>query len=239
MLLPTLARARMSADSAACRSNVRQMTLALRMYVEDGGVYPGVGHISYGGAWFLQLEPYLGGKWPDGNSPAAGVFACPSYNRLSGKYSEGYDSIVGSGRGAYAYNFSETYWGIPNHQCRGLGGYTGSESGKGRPLKDSQVVKPSEMIAVTDSILEAYPPTYSTFSAGYVFASHAALSEPLFMGLSDKRSLDAGRRLYARRHGGKFTTLFCDGHVEALKTDSLFETRFAEVRRRWHFDNQP
>jgi prepilin-type N-terminal cleavage/methylation domain-containing protein len=45
LLWPALARARMAADSAACRSNLRQMGLGLRMYLEDGGVYPGVGSI--------------------------------------------------------------------------------------------------------------------------------------------------------------------------------------------------
>ena len=47
MLLPALARAKMAAHSAACRSNARQIGLGLRMYVEDGGVYPGVGTATY------------------------------------------------------------------------------------------------------------------------------------------------------------------------------------------------
>lgn len=239
MLLPALARARMSADGAACRNNLRQMGIALRLYLEDGSVYPGVGRTTWAGPWFMQLEPYLGDRWPTNDNPAAGVFACPGYNRISGRYGEGYDTVVSSGRGAYGYNFSETFWGIPNRQCRGLGGYTGNDSGKGRPLKDSQVIRPAEMIAVTDSVVEAQSPNYTSFSPGYPLASYAALSEPLFMGISDKRSLEAGRRFYARRHKDRFTTLFCDGHVEARKVDELFNQFRADVRQRWHFDHKP
>lgn len=238
MLLPALARAKMSADAAACRNNLRQVGIALRLYLEEGSVYPGVGRTSHASPWFMQLEPYLGDKWPKEDSPATGVFACPGYNRISGRYRGGYETVVNSGAGAYGYNFSETYWGIPDRQCRGLGGYTSNESGKGRPLKESQVIRPTEMIAVTDSVVEAYAPTYNSFSPGYPLASYAALSEPLFMGLSDKRSLEAGRRFYARRHKDRFTTLFCDGHVEARKVEELFNQSRPEVRQRWHFDHK-
>jgi len=40
LLLPTLARAKSSAASAACRSNLHQLGLALSMYAEDQTVYP-------------------------------------------------------------------------------------------------------------------------------------------------------------------------------------------------------
>jgi prepilin-type N-terminal cleavage/methylation domain-containing protein/prepilin-type processing-associated H-X9-DG protein len=239
MLLPALSRARVSADGAACRNNLRQMGIALRLYLEDGSVYPGVGRITYAGPWFMQIEPYLGDRWPTNDNPASGVFACPGYNRISGRYYGGYDTIPDSGRGAYGYNFSETFWGIPDRQCRGLGGYTVNESGRGRPLKDSQVIRPTEMIAVTDAVVEAHAPNYNSFSPGYPLASYAALSEPLFMGISDKRSLDGGRKFYARRHKDRFTTLYCDGHVETRKVEELFNQFRADVRQRWHFDNKP
>ena len=240
LLLPALTRARMNADGAACRSNERQMALALHLYLADGGVYPGVGSITYAPPWFAMLEPYVGDRWPDTSSTngrAAGVFTCSGYNRISGKYWSG--GTTDGGRGAYGYNFSETFWGIPEHQCRGLGGFTKAESGRGIPLKESQVAIPSDMIAVTDSILVAPAPDYKTFSPGYIFASHDALSDPLFTGRSDTRELDAGRRIYGRRHSGRFNSLFCDGHVEAIKTDDLFNTRRADVRQRWHWDHKP
>src|SRR6266571_7115543 len=41
LLLPALSRAKSSAKSAACKSNLRQQGLALIMYVDDYGKYPG------------------------------------------------------------------------------------------------------------------------------------------------------------------------------------------------------
>jgi len=86
------------------------------------------------------------------------------------------------------------------------------------------------MIAITDSILVGNAPSYSTFSPGYLFASYNAFSDPLFVGRSDTKELDAGRRVAARRHSGRFNTLFCDGHVEAIKTDGLFNAQKPDVR---------
>ena len=241
LLLPALTRARMSGDGAACRSNERQMALALHLYLADGGVYPGVGSITYAPPWYALLEPYVGDRWPDTlfstNGRTAGVFACPGYNRISGKYYGG--GATFGGAGAYGYNFSETYWGVPDHLCRGLGGFTKAESGRGIPLKESQVAIPSDTIAVTDSIVVGNGPDYKTFAPGYLFSSHDALSDPLFVGRSDTRELDAGRRIYGRRHSGRFTSLFCDGHVEAIKTDDLFSARRTDVRQRWHWDHKP
>jgi len=236
MLLPALARAKMAADTAACRSNLRQMAAGLRMYLDDGGVYPGVGRTTYGTAWNHLLEPHVGDTWPT-DDRRTGVFACPGYNRISGKY---YGSgVLWGGGGAYGYNFSETLSTIPNHQHRGLGGTTGPESDLGAPLKETQVVNPADMIAITDSILVGNAPTYNAFGAGYLFASYNAFSDPLFAGRSDTKELDAGRRFVARRHNNRFNTLFCDGHVEALKTDGLFNPLKPDVRQRWHFDHKP
>jgi prepilin-type processing-associated H-X9-DG protein len=49
----------------------------------------------------------------------------------------------------------------------------------------------------------------------------------------------AMRAVLQRRHGGKWTVLFCDGHVESLTTANLFDTRKASVRMRWNNDNLP
>jgi prepilin-type N-terminal cleavage/methylation domain-containing protein len=82
ILLPALNRAKSAADSTVCRSNLRQIDLGIRLYVQDFNVYPA------GEFWWVQLEPFLRAKWPrnlewdrthyDG-SPQS-VYACPVYN---------------------------------------------------------------------------------------------------------------------------------------------------------------
>src|SRR5205085_1197031 len=55
LLLPALGRAKSSAASAGCRSNLHQLGLALSMYVEDHKVYP---------PWYYSATPTFGdGKW--------------------------------------------------------------------------------------------------------------------------------------------------------------------------------
>ena len=39
-LLPVLTRAKVSADGIRCKNNLRQLALALQMYVTDHGVFP-------------------------------------------------------------------------------------------------------------------------------------------------------------------------------------------------------
>ena len=41
LLLPVLAKGKAAAKSAACKSNLRQLGLALNIYVNDYGKYPG------------------------------------------------------------------------------------------------------------------------------------------------------------------------------------------------------
>src|SRR6266542_4853488 len=60
LLLPALARAKASALSVKCKSNLHQIGLGLRMHVDDNGFYP---QISYTGApwagWAGPINSYL------------------------------------------------------------------------------------------------------------------------------------------------------------------------------------
>src|SRR5687767_13252783 len=78
LLLPGLARAREQGRSARCIGNVRQMTMALTLYVGDHEYYPpGRFANSTPGVlrnWYDSLTPYLM-KWTNGTT----VFKCPSF----------------------------------------------------------------------------------------------------------------------------------------------------------------
>src|SRR4051812_42582707 len=70
LLLPTLSRAKAAAFRAGCQSNLRQVGLALRLYVDDHGVYPTcyLPSVYLASAWKLSLVNYLGSP-PLGNQP--------------------------------------------------------------------------------------------------------------------------------------------------------------------------
>src|SRR5438445_50108 len=63
LLLPALARAKASAKSAACKSNLRQLGIALTVYVGDYEEYPGP--VMYeDGSTFEVLGPGTGWSGP-------------------------------------------------------------------------------------------------------------------------------------------------------------------------------
>ena len=58
LLLPALSRAKQSAYSAKCKSNLRQIGLGLIMYVGEFSAYPGWIDLRYG----PQLPPMVSGR---------------------------------------------------------------------------------------------------------------------------------------------------------------------------------
>lgn len=68
LLLPALAGAKSSAKSAACKSNLRQIALALTMYEADHQLYPGFMDgadrktLAY---WADRLQPYAQNAWEE------------------------------------------------------------------------------------------------------------------------------------------------------------------------------
>jgi prepilin-type N-terminal cleavage/methylation domain-containing protein len=99
LLLPALSQAKARGKSAVCKSNLRQLVLALHMYAEDMGGYPmsNIQHDFYTYRWAIALnrsylhQPVMpapmanagGDIW---NSYPGGVFLCPSgkWNKLRG-----------------------------------------------------------------------------------------------------------------------------------------------------------
>src|SRR5436189_772840 len=77
LLLPALAKAKASAKRAACKSNLRQLGIALTMYVGDNQKYPGpimpedggpLEPIGPGEGWSGPFNAYLPGEgWPNPN----------------------------------------------------------------------------------------------------------------------------------------------------------------------------
>jgi prepilin-type processing-associated H-X9-DG protein/prepilin-type N-terminal cleavage/methylation domain-containing protein len=75
MLLPALNKARRQANEVACASNLRQMGIAMVMYINESGYYPGARYNEYNThfvVWAPRLRKYMGG------SGTQKVFWCPA-----------------------------------------------------------------------------------------------------------------------------------------------------------------
>lgn len=212
LLLPALTHAKALASATQCKSNLKQMDLALIMYVHDHeGFYPagptGIGFFS----WEAAISPSLG-------SMASAVFQCPTHDRIShsAPYSYGYNAW-----GNYrlpSVNLIQT----------GLGG-----------AQESQVKNPADMIALGDGYLAALSASsFGSSSANPLMLDYDVLSRDsmiLITGAVTGADLNNARR----RHRGRLNMAFCDGHVEDGNVESWYFSKKDRDLRRWNRDNLP
>jgi prepilin-type N-terminal cleavage/methylation domain-containing protein len=136
MLLPALARAKEAGRSAACKSNLRQIGIALHLYLSDFQKYPlwlttGTG-THY---WDAAILPYT--------SNSRDVFRCPS-NQKAPRWT---NNVADPQQNpSYDYNMSgSSQFALPAYNpSLGLDGGT-------RYLPENQVKAPSDMIEVIDA----------------------------------------------------------------------------------------
>ena len=252
MLLPVLSRARSQADSAVCRGNLHQLTLALSMYAEQSGAYP------QGVSLTTDLRPFLGAVWPSNNyvyisgvpsylGPRYGVYACPGYNQVRGEFSKGVqERLIWHNSGAYGYNWQGVVRsGSSFTEVQGLA-FAEATAGL-RPVPTAQVVAPNDMIALGDSIFWAEGAANgrnATVPSGSVDLLRPALYDSgAYAGLMRMmQGLPADDPLVqtmGRRHGGRWNMGFCDAHVENLRLKQLFDFANLTVARRWNRDHLP
>ncbi len=111
-LLPGLSRARAAARSIKCRSNLRQIGLGLKLYVDDQGArYPFYTLFDskenrVPTVWFDLLSPYVHDRWLNTN----GVFKCPDYRwQTRGAYWDAVNAIPLDANGSYGYNCKRSF----------------------------------------------------------------------------------------------------------------------------------
>ena len=232
LLLPALNRAKSAADTAACKSNLRQIGIALMSYVNDNGaVYPRYAQSIGDHYWYDELQPYIGYAWPrpravvPTNKPPS-VYVCPSFARLPEGDWWGFQ---------YGYNVNGAAvplwkgWGL------GIGGEAMNDNlaapGGYRANRESEVLRPSDMFGFGDGMIVPFP------------GGTLGVSEDLDILL--RFPLDASdlgwtkyEPLQRKRHSSKFNIWFCDGHVENLRFQTLV-SRDDDKLRRWNNDNLP
>jgi prepilin-type processing-associated H-X9-DG protein len=193
--------------------------------------------------WHNALEPYTHSTWDTNvyqgrHNSNNGLYLCPSQARLV--QNPTFDPDYWPSIGSYAYNDHGVAWGyqaLLHNVFMGIGGgFTHPNPAVTSDFlgtKDTQVLMPSRMIALGDASLGSEGTGWALLDDGFAYHTN--------MDMEDRPTAATAPALAKRqqRHGGRWNILFCDGHVELLKTRTIFDYHQDEVLRLWNYDNQP
>jgi prepilin-type N-terminal cleavage/methylation domain-containing protein/prepilin-type processing-associated H-X9-DG protein len=225
LLLLTLGRAKATAQSAVCKSNLRQLGISLQMFLSENHYYPvnafqtkPLSLPNSARFWDGKLvREDLGISQPSTNFQREGVWRCPSAQwsaiMLKGHdlnqftdYGYSDDKFTGKGPKDSANKF-----GLQGHYNTG----PDLASTSFMPIVESEVVVPGDMMAIGDC-----------------FEANALLM---------RRPIDAFEECgnVLTRHQGNANVVFCDGHVESPTLKFLFENTSDTALARWNRDHLP
>jgi prepilin-type N-terminal cleavage/methylation domain-containing protein/prepilin-type processing-associated H-X9-DG protein len=222
LMLPALSKAKAAGRATVCVNNLREQGLAMSMYVGDFGFWPPTlaGSLPPSGPPHVWTE-YAALVWPYAGQAAA-VFSCPANPadyRPERAFAAGPVTAdptaggIGKLPRSYGHNGLGTeQLGFPNPE-RGLGGSRGQ--------RESEILNPTDMIAVGDSQADRV----SDYMLGTATGDGTSGSPRVL-------------RWPGRQHNGAANVVFCDGHVEK-KRQRQWVIPNLDVRRRWNADNEP
>ena len=262
LLLPALSRAKERAYTTVCRSNARQLAIAIANYVSDFGAFPyysaaysvpGSTDNSY---WQELLQPYSGATWDvdifRGRANARSrLYLCPSYARLTGLYdpseSEMWD--LAHHWGTYGYNWRGV-WSSSSPTFLGLGGAGPMIANRLPPTRENEVLRPSLMIAISDGPIA--PTTldsisiygWSDFSRYEGFQDYGIdigqiIGPSPGMGPWSQSGSQLVQAAIRQRHLGRWNVAYCDGHVQTQRTKEVFDYTDDAVLSLRNKDNLP
>lgn len=259
LLLPSLARAKGGARRIVCMNNVHQLSLAMIFYVDEKSVYPPFQTPNSFNFWPEALLPYTRSAWTNS------LYRCPDYKGLWAfpKTNEwGFPDNLALRNlrfGSYGYNGQDE----EKPYNLDLGNAYDQANAKTfvyRQVREKEVTHPADMVALGDatlvqidwktnaatgySFLSTVPKQGGT-NAPRVFAGRGLLSKRPYFSSSylpgnwfDPPSVIAARKFTRTRHEDRYNVAFCDGHLELLKHDKLYEFSDTAVRH-WTRNHEP
>jgi prepilin-type N-terminal cleavage/methylation domain-containing protein/prepilin-type processing-associated H-X9-DG protein len=222
LLLPALSRAKAEAQRIRCASNLRQIAVALRLYVDEYHVYPLFGDVHDYFALPLPPDPRII-FWDynilgyAGNNKA--IFLCPAVTGTNNDVGTNWTLIdsrsvmwpnrsYGYNNAGVGYNFTP----LAGESGLGLSALESVDIRHVSYLSENKVVAPADMIAVIE-----YEPTADDDHDGDFHPD--AMFSLTFTGI---------------RHNGRVNGVFCDAHVEFARSNI-----WKSARERWNYDHQP
>jgi prepilin-type N-terminal cleavage/methylation domain-containing protein/prepilin-type processing-associated H-X9-DG protein len=221
LLLPTLGSAKRQAYAVNCRSNLRQLSVALHLYLDDQGVFP-LGTSGDGlGSWQAAL----------GFALTSNVFNCPQPVQASAQFIEIVHPAGPLILPHYGYNYlGAVNTGLPPFNL-GLGGnyaFVGTNI-LYTTEPEHTVVAPAQMIAIGDS--------GAFFNATLLSPTNTDPSTFLYLTFPFYVA-SVNRPAVGDWHEGGANQVFCDGHSEYAK-QSAWIAAIDSARCRWNNDHQP
>jgi prepilin-type processing-associated H-X9-DG protein/prepilin-type N-terminal cleavage/methylation domain-containing protein len=237
LLLAAVAKAKARALQVQCANNVRQLGIGLQAFITDNRAYPLYSNPDYfHGAypehktmWMTALQntelsppENSTNRIPFSKWSGQGVWKCPSANKPDDwPQDQGYVSY-----GYNAYGMSAR----TDRNSLGLGGhfvwnFPTNTRFTAPPVKESEVLTPSEMTAIGDA-----------FEGANGVIQDGVLVLWRTQGVQDY--LESTKRSFVR-HQGHANVVFCDGHVESPTLQFLFADTSDAALARWNRDYQP
>jgi prepilin-type N-terminal cleavage/methylation domain-containing protein/prepilin-type processing-associated H-X9-DG protein len=221
MLLPALSSAKAKGKQIACMNNLKQMGVALNLYLNDYQRYPG--HYLVAGSrdtpgvgsivWPGRLYPFLNNRkifFCSSNKP---IFEWTTQSRNRQMV---FPFNLPAATAGFSYGYND--WGVREFTNPHLG--LGGDIGAGlTEVKESAIKAPADMVAIGDSRSDFFWDTAIDPADSGTFANPA-------------------REWPSRRHNLGSNILFCDSHVEYGKQMDWVASN-VNARKRWNADNQP
>jgi prepilin-type N-terminal cleavage/methylation domain-containing protein len=243
LLLPGLARAKSEAKQTSCINNLRELSVAIQLYVVDTKYYPGDYDANAGSyIWMQRILNYAGNDRVAFMCPAAPTDSAWDTNvnhTLGGTDQYGkYSPLIVTPSSRFSYGYNDWGLNLGNEYQLGLGGDVNGGAFKGA-LKDTTVVAPAQMINLADT--RALP----TADVPYSWEANLDPTDTPNSGQAG----DGGQEP-SNRHNYKTDIACCDAHVEkAIRNDKapgrpaplnlIDPTPNNPWRNRWNNDNLP